>query len=385
MPDSIRPVLIVGAGLSGATIARVLADAAIPVRVIEQSAHPGGMCHTSRDPETGVMIHRHGPHIFHSDNGEVWDFVERFAGFEPYAHGVQAVTGGRTFTFPITLDTMSAFFGEDFTGDTARAHIATLARRYAHEPANFEEKGRATIGDALYEAFFEGYTRKQWGMEPALLPPSVFARIPVRFNRDANYFHHRRIGMPRDGYTAMAAAMLDHPLIEAQFGRRFRPGGQEGYAHTVFTGPIDSWFGHRLGRLAYRTLDFEKRVARGSHQPVAQVNYCDMSVPWTRITEHNRFAAWETHEDSVRFVETSRDCGPDDLPYYPVRLADGDGLFCRYREAAQREGGVSFVGRLATFRYIDMDVAIAEALTAGKELTTCLRKEQSPPAFFGDA
>ena len=376
------PVLIVGAGLSGATVARVLAEHGIAVEVVEQAPHPGGMCHTSRDAQTGVMVHRHGPHIFHCDNDEVWRFVEHFARFEPYAHAVMAITGGKTFGFPITLDTIEAFFGQLFTEAEARDHIAALRRDPGRPPANFEEMGRATVGDALYEAFFHGYTLKQWGVSPASLPAAIFARVPVRFNRNRSYFHHQRVAMPREGYTAMIEAMLAHARIRVDFNRAFTPGAAGGRRHVVYTGPIDSWFGHALGRLSYRTLDFAASIATGSQQPVAQINCCDLSASWTRTTEHNRFAPWERHDQSYCAVETSRDCGPGDTPYYPVRLAGDEALFGRYRAAARREAGVSFVGRLATYRYIDMDVAIAEGLSAGRRLAGALRSGETPPAFF---
>lgn len=377
-------ILVIGAGLSGATVARVLAEAGFAVLVVEQAGHPAGHCHTYRDPETGIMVHAHGPHILHSDNMKVWDFVERFAVLRPYAHSARATTGGRAYPFPINLDTINMFFEREFDAGDARTHLAGLARRYDHEPRNFEEQGRSMIGDALYEAFFRDYTRKQWGVDPARLPASVLRRIPLRFTRNPSYFNHSRVAIPEEGYTAMVAAMLAHARIAVRYGERVEPEQTDGFRHVVYTGPIDAWFGHRFGRLAYRTLDFEIRRQAGTFQDTAQVNYCDMSVPWTRITEFKHFAPWESHADTIYAVETSRDCGTEDTPYYPMRLTDTRARLERYLAAARDVPGVSFIGRLATYRYIDMDVAIAEALDAAREMVRRLHAGETPPALFAE-
>jgi UDP-galactopyranose mutase len=289
-------ILVIGAGLSGATAARVLAESGFAVVVAEAERHPGGHCHTYRDAETGIMVHAHGPHILHSDHPEVWAFIERFARLIPYQHTVRAVAGGQTYPLPITLTTLRQFFGRDFTPAEAQAHLAAAGRTYPQAPANFEEQGRALLGDALYEAFFDGYTRKQWGVAPSRLPASIMRRIPVRFSDNLSYYHHSRVAIPEQGYTAMIAAMLEHPAISVRYGM---VAGQElagRFLHTVYTGPLDAWFGHRLGHLQYRTLDFEACRENGTFQDVAQVNYCDLSVPWTRITEYKHFTTWERHD-----------------------------------------------------------------------------------------
>lgn len=378
-------ILVIGAGLSGATAARVLAEDGFSVAVIEKEPHPGGHCHTYRDSETGIMIHAHGPHILHSDNEDVWSFVERFAEFKPYVHKVQAVTGGRTFPLPITLATIRQFFDRDFTPDEAKAYLSDIARKYPHAPANFEEQGRSLLGDALYEAFFDGYTRKQWGVEPRCLPAAIMKRIPVRFNADPSYFNHKRVAIPADGYTAMVSRMLDHPRISSIYGKEADAEVTSQFLHTIYTGPIDAWFDYCFGRLSYRTLDFELIRAIGTIQDVAQVNYCDLSVPWTRITEHKHFTPWESHTRTVLSRETSRNCEPGDIPYYPLRLAEDQPLIKRYFSAAQEIGGMSFIGRLATYRYIDMDVAIAEALSAARNISTRLRNGADPPTVFASA
>jgi UDP-galactopyranose mutase len=378
-------ILVIGAGLSGATAARVLAESGVAVTIVEQESHPGGHCHTYRDAETGIMLHAHGPHILHSDNAEVWTFLERFAKLHAYTHTVRAVSGGRSYPLPITLPTMRQFFGRDFTPQEAEAHLAAVGRRYPHPPANFEEQGRSVLGDALYEAFFDGYTRKQWGIAPSRLPASILRRIPVRFSEDLSYYRHSRVAIPEDGYTAMIAAMLDHPDISVCCGV---PGNRElasGFLHTIYTGPIDAWFGHAFGRLAYRTLDFQVLRARETFQDVAQVNYCDPSVPWTRITEYKHFTPWERHAATVYVRESSRDCQPGDIAYYPLRLAGDEPLAERYFAEARRSPGVTFVGRLATYRYIDMDVAVAEAVAAARMVVGALKASITPPALPHDA
>jgi UDP-galactopyranose mutase len=375
-------ILVIGAGLSGATAARVLAETGFAVVVVEREGHPGGHCHTYRDAETGIMLHAHGPHILHSDNTEVWAFLGRFARLRPYAHTVRAVTGGRTYPLPITLPTMRQFFGRDFTPEEAEAHLAAVGRRYRDPPANFEEQGRSLLGDALYEAFFDGYTRKQWGIAPSRLPAAILRRIPVRFSENLSYYRHSRVAIPEDGYTAMVAAMLDHPRISVRYGVTGDRELASRFLHTIYTGPIDGWFAHAFGCLSYRTLDFRVLRAKGTFQGVAQVNYCDLSVPWTRIIEHKHFTPWERHAATVYVVETSRDQRAGDIPYYPLRLAGDEPLVSRYFAEARMSPGVTFVGRLATYRYIDMDVAVAEALSAARTVVEALNAGIRPPAIF---
>ncbi|MFN0262345.1 UDP-galactopyranose mutase [Tepidamorphus sp. 3E244] len=375
--------LIVGAGISGATIARVLAEAGANVRVLETEAHPGGNCHTARDAETGIMVHHHGPHIFHSYNPAVWDFVERFADFMPYRHKVVASHDGQHFQIPINLDTINAFFKDQMDSAEAEAFIASRRVVLDHEPRNFEEAALATIGPELYGAFFRGYTRKQWGRAPTDLPAKVFARLPVRFNHDDNYFHHARIAIPREGYTAMTQAMLDHPGIDVQYGcdaAAFR--AEAGFDHTIYTGPLDAYFDHAHGRLAYRTLDFRHERQRGTALPATSVNYPGEDVPQTRITEHKWFAPWESHDETIISYEIPREAGPGDRLYYPVNLADGSSTLSDYVSAARGTSGVSFVGRLATFKYIDMDVAIGLALSAADRIVKHAANGAQIPAFL---
>lgn len=375
--QSSKPVLIVGAGLSGAVIARQLAEAGHDSVVVDQRDHIAGNCHSARDGITNVMVHVYGPHIFHTDDERVWAYVNSFARFMPYTNRVKSTVGGRVFSLPINLHTINQFFNKTMRPDEARAFIAALSEGGPDEPRNFEEQALRFVGRDLYEAFLKGYTEKQWGCSPTDLPASILKRLPVRFNYDDNYFAHRFQGMPEHGYTAMVERILDHPRIDVRLSTAFSREDSAGYAHTFYSGPLDGYFGYALGRLGYRTLDFEAFRHEGDYQGCAVMNYGDPDVPHTRITEHKHFSPWESHEGSVLYRETSRACGPDDTPYYPIRLAGETALLDRYVEQARAERGVTFVGRLGTYRYLDMDVTIREALETAQAYLT----QAEAPAF----
>jgi UDP-galactopyranose mutase len=372
---------IVGAGFSGAVIAHELAAQGYRVTVFDERAHIAGNCHTERDAESGVLMHVYGPHIFHTDNERVWQFVNQFSRFEPYVNRVKALTGGRVFSLPINLLTINQFFGKILNPQQAEAFIADLGDTSIIDPASFEEQALRFVGRELYEAFFKSYTIKQWGVSPSQLPASILKRLPVRFNYDDNYFAHRFQGMPREGYTVIVERLLDHPNITVHLNRSFRREEAAGFGHVFYSGPIDAWFDHSEGRLGYRTLDFEPIRAQGDFQGCAVLNYCDDSVPWTRISEHKHFAPWEAHEKTLCFKEFSRECGPGDIPYYPIRLVEEKALLSRYVDLARREQGVTFVGRLGTYRYLDMDVTIAEALETIDQFLAVGQAGEGMPAF----
>jgi UDP-galactopyranose mutase len=360
------PVLIVGAGLSGAVIARRLAQAGQRSRVIDSRNHVAGNCHTVRDPVTDVMVHIYGPHIFHTDDAQVWEFVNRFATFQPFRHQVRSTVGGQVYSMPVNLLTINQFFSTALSPDQARDLIAGKTETGNDPPISFEDQALRFMGRQLYEAFFRGYTEKQWGCPPDQLPASILKRLPLRFNYDDNYFSHRFQGMPRDGYTAMVAAMLDHPLIDLLLGTGYDAAMADTASHVFWSGSLDGYFGHRLGRLAYRTLDFEQFSHHGDFQGCAVMNYGDRDTPFTRITEHKHFSPWEEHAGSICSREYSRAAGPDDIPYYPVRLVQDKALLSSYVQLAQNTTGVTFVGRLGTYRYLDMDVSIREAMDVAK-------------------
>jgi len=380
--------LLVGAGLSGAVIGRHLAEAGHEVTVVDSRPHVGGNCHTERDADTGVMVHVYGPHIFHTDDAEVWEYVNSFANFLPYKNRVKTTSldpqGERgVFSLPVNLHTINQFFRKTLRPDEAHAFITEeQADTSITDPQTFEEQAMRFVGKDLYEAFFKGYTMKQWGCHPSELPASILKRLPVRFNYDDNYFFHKFQGMPEEGYTAMIEKILDHPGLTVRLETVFDRSQAAEYDHVFYSGPLDGWFGYELGRLGYRTLDFERFTYDGDYQGCAVMNYGEVEVPYTRITEHKHFAPWESHEGSVCYREFSRAAEPEDIPYYPIRQVEEKALLSDYVKLAEETSGVTFVGRLGTYRYLDMDVTIREALDTARGFVQCLEKGEPAPAFF---
>lgn len=371
-----KRICAVGAGFSGAVIARELAEAGLKVLVIDERDHLAGNCHTYRDRESDVMVHAYGPHIFHTADANVWDYVNRFGTMMPYVNRVKANVGGRVYSLPVNLHTINQFFNAAFSPKEALAFIQSKARMDIAEPQSFEEQALKFVGEELYSAFFAGYTRKQWGVEPADLPASILKRLPLRFNYDDNYFNHPFQGMPRDGYTAIVENILSHQNIEIRLSCQFGHLTEE-FEHVFYSGPLDRYFNYDLGRLGYRTLDFEPIRAEGDFQGAAVINYPDSDVPFTRISEHKYFAPWEAErfEKTVAFREYSRYCGNDDIPYYPIRLLKEEQLLRQYEERAAAESNVTFVGRLGTYQYLDMDVTIARAFKAAEGYLKGLKSE----------
>ena len=360
--------LCVGAGFSGAVIARELAEKGHAAHVIDERPHLAGNCHTERDAQTGIQIHKYGPHIFHTVDREVWDYINRFGEMMPYVHRVKATSRGKVYSLPINLHTINQFFGTCMSPAEARDFIDKLGDKSIADPQSFEDQALAFLGKDLYEAFFRGYTLKQWGMEPSELPASILKRLPVRFNYDDNYFDHPYQGMPKNGYTEIVKNILDHPNITVSLGTSFESLDRTAYEHIFYSGPLDRYFDYRLGRLAYRTLEFREIRAKGDFQGTAQMNQSDAEVPFTRITEHKHFTPWESHEDTVCYEEHSRFAEADDTPYYPIRMVKEKALLAEYQALAEKESRVTFVGRLGTYRYLDMDVTIREALEVGRRV-----------------
>ena len=353
---------MVGAGLSGAVIGRKLAEAGHLITVCDERNHIAGNCYTERDTDTGVLVHVYGPHIFHTDDEDVWSYVNRFENFLPFVNRVKTTSGGRVYLLPVNLHTINQFFGKTLRPEEARDFIKSVADSSIEEPATFEEQALKFVGRDLYEAFFKGYTVKQWGCSPTELPASILKRLPVRFNYDDNYFFHRFQGMPENGYTEMVDKILTHERIEVKLNHPFTRSDAHAFDHVFYSGPLDGYFDFELGRLGYRTLDFERFYHDGDYQGCAVMNYGDLEVPYTRITEHKHFSPWETHQKSICYREFSRACAEGDIPYYPIRMANEKALLERYVERAAGEQQVTFVGRLGTYRYLDMDVTIREAL-----------------------
>ena len=379
-----KNIAIVGAGFSGAVIANQLAHAGYNVEIFEARDHIAGNCHSERDEETGVMVHVYGPHIFHTDNERAWEFINRYGSFKPYVNRVKAITNNRVFTLPINLLTINQFFGKTFRPAEAQAFIQSLGDKSIENPTTFEEQALRFVGRELYEAFFKTYTMKQWGLHPSELPASILKRLPVRFNYDDNYFNHKYQGMPADGYTAIVENMLKVPGISVHLSTPFDPAAKTDYDHVFYSGPIDAWFKHVEGRLPYRTLDFEVFRDTGDYQGNAVINYCDDSKSYTRITEHKHFSPWEQHERTICYMEYSRQCEEDDTPYYPIRQAREKAQLEKYVNLAKAETNVTFVGRLGTYRYLDMDVTIHEALLTADKFLETAREKVRMPAFAID-
>lgn len=377
-----KNIAIVGAGFSGAVLARELAESGYNAKVFDSRSHIAGNCHTERDPESGVMVHKYGPHIFHTDNERVWQYLNRFTQFMPYTNRVKTTTHGQVFSLPVNLHTINQFFGKTFSPSEAKEFIESQTDLSIDDPQTFEEQALRFVGPDLYEAFFKGYTQKQWGCSPTKLPASILKRLPVRFNYDDNYFSHKHQGMPRDGYTAIIDRILDHDRIEVKLESFFSRNQCARFDHVFYSGQIDGYFDFQLGRLGYRTLDFEEIRAEGDYQGCAVMNYGDESVPYTRIAEHKYFSPWEEHSKTICYAEYSRRCEEGDIPYYPIRLIEEQEILKRYVELANDEQNVTFVGRLGTYRYLDMDVTVAEALIAAEQFISLQTSAQRIPAFF---
>ncbi|WP_282152203.1 UDP-galactopyranose mutase [Ruegeria atlantica] len=375
--------LMVGAGLSGAVIGRQLAEQGHDVTVVDSRDHIGGNCHTERDADTDVMVHVYGPHIFHTDDEEVWQYVNQYAKFLPYKNRVKTTSRGQVYSLPVNLHTINQFFGKTMRPDEARAFITEeQADTSITDPQSFEEQAMRFVGRDLYEAFFKGYTIKQWGCHPSELPASILKRLPVRFNYDDNYFFHKFQGMPENGYTDMIGGILDHPGITVKLNTMFDRNMADGFDHVFYSGPLDGYFDYELGRLGYRTLDFERFTYDGDYQGCAVMNYGEEEVPFTRITEHKHFSPWETHDGSVCYREFSRAAGPDDIPYYPIRQVKEKALLSEYVALAEETQNVTFVGRLGTYRYLDMDVTIREALETARASSAAIAAKQILKPFY---
>ena len=384
-----KPFLIVGAGFSGAVLARELAlHLNRPIIVIDERPHVGGNCHTERDPATNVLIHKYGPHIFHTDRKEVWDYVHQFDDFGPFVNRVKASIAQGIFSLPVNLHTINQFFGVRLGPEDARRLLASKADTSIGEPQNFEEQALKFLGPELYYAFFHGYTKKQWGCEPRELPASILKRLPVRFNYDDNYYYSPYQGIPRTGYTHIIERILDHPKITVKLGTRFEEGMVSDHEATFYTGPLDGYFNYRYGRLGYRTVFWNSSESVGDFQGTALINYPDVKEPHTRIIEHKHFMPWEKHEKTVVFTEFSKETGPEDVAYYPKRLKADLDLLARYQEVARQEAPAQklfFLGRLATYRYLDMHQIIGEALDFSKQFLAWQAdpKAGSCPVFSG--
>lgn len=355
-------VLIVGAGLSGGVLARSLAEAGVACLVIDRREHTAGMCYSSVDEETGVEVHRFGPHIFHTGSERVWAFVNRFATWYPYVNKIMAVNARGTFSMPINLLTINNLFGKRLTPPQAMAFIETLQDKSITTPRNAEEQLLRFVGREIYETFFRDYSFKQWGVPMSELPADVIKRLPVRMDYNDNYYTDKYQGFPMEGYTALVDNMLRHPLIEVKLNTAYDHAMEREFDHVFYAGPLDEFFGYAAGELSYRTLDFRYERGKGVQQGSGCLNYTDMSVPFTRGHEHCYFSPWQAVDKSVVVYEYSREATRNDDRFYPKRMAGDMERLPAYLELAAQTKGVSFIGRLGCYRYLDMQHVILQAL-----------------------
>ncbi|SDF56781.1 UDP-galactopyranose mutase [Pseudonocardia oroxyli] len=371
--DAQFDLVVVGSGFFGLTIAeRAAAELGKKVLVVERRSHIGGNAYSEPEPETGIEIHRYGAHLFHTSNTRVWEYCNRFTEFTGYQHRVFARVGEQVYAFPMNLALINQFFGKAHTPDEARALIAAQSSEVETAKAeNLEEKAISLIGRPLYEAFVKGYTAKQWQTDPTQLGASIITRLPVRYTYDNRYFNDTYEGLPVDGYTAWLEKMADHPNITVRLDTDYFAIRDElPDVPVVYTGPLDRYFDYSEGELSWRTLDFEieVRTDTGDFQGTPVMNYNDQDVPFTRIHEFRHFHPERDYpkDKTVIVREYSRFAESGDEPYYPVGTPEDRAKLERYRELARKETAnrnVLFGGRLGTYKYLDMHMAIGSALT----------------------
>jgi UDP-galactopyranose mutase len=366
--------LVVGAGYAGSIMAeRLAAERGQRVLVIDRRDHIAGNAYDYYDAH-GVLVHRYGPHIFHTNSEKVVEYLSRFTEWRPYEHRVLANVGDKNVPMPINRTTINMLYGLGFTTDEeVEAFLAERA-----EPVEYirtsEDVVVAKVGRELYEMFFRGYTRKQWQRDPSELHSSVCARIPIRTNEDDRYFTDTFQNMPADGYTAMFERILDHPGIEVRTETDYYDVKDEiEFDHLVWTGPIDGYFDYRFGALPYRSLEFElvnEPTPDGGYlQPTASINEPSEDVPYTRRTEFRWMTGQDRHDSSTYAVEYPRAEGD---PYYPIPRDDTRALYHRYEVLGQDLPNVTFVGRLARYQYLNMDQVVGQALSTAEKLLGAL-------------
>jgi UDP-galactopyranose mutase len=372
--------LIVGAGFAGSVLAERLASQhGARVLLIDRREHVGGNAYDEPNGD-GILYHKYGPHIFHTNSDQVVDYLSQFTKWRPYEHRVRAFVRDRLVPIPINRTTLNELFGLSLkTDDEAAAYLASRAEP-VDEIRTSEDVVINAVGRELYELFFRGYTQKQWGLDPSELDKQVTSRIPTRTNTDDRYFSDTFQAMPLNGYTAMFLAMLDHPLIEKRLGTDFRDirgEARELADRIIYTGPIDEYFDFRFGRLPYRSLKFDHRTLEEEwHQEVAVVNYPDPDVPYTRISEYKHLTGQQHPRTTVTYEYPSAEGDP----YYPIPRAENQALYKRYEALADAMETVTFVGRLATYRYYNMDQIVGQALATFRRIDEKRRAEQRQEA-----
>lgn len=363
-------LVVVGSGFFGLTVAEQAAvRLGARVVVLERREHIGGNAYSYVDPETNIEVHKFGSHLFHTSNARVWEYVNQFTSFNDYRHHVRTVHRGQVYSMPINLGTICAFYGRVMSPAEARSLVAQqVAESLIEVPSNLEEKAVSLIGKPLYEAFIRGYTMKQWQRDPRELPQEIISRLPVRYTYEQRYFNDTWEGLPLSGYSEWLHSMASDDRIDVRTGtdyfdvRHLVPVD----VPVVYTGPIDRYFGYREGELAWRTLDLDiETIPTGDFQGTSVMNYADEEVPHTRVHEFRHLHPERKHhpDRTVIMREYSRSASTADEPYYPVNAVEDRGILARYREAMRHERNVIFGGRLGSYQYLDMHMAIASALS----------------------
>ena len=359
-------LLVVGAGLFGSVVAERIASAGCKVLVIEKRSHIGGNCWSEIDQDTGIECHKYGSHIFHTSNDAVWAYINSFTNFNEYRHTVWTTFKDKVYSLPINLATINSYYRLNLKAFEVDAFIEKERKKeFINNPNNLEEKAISLIGRPLYEAFIKGYTLKQWQQDPKNLPPDIITRLPVRYNYNNRYFNDKFEGIPLCGYGKLFERILDHSNITVQLGTDYL----EVRDHfdgilTLYTGPIDRFFGFKHGVLDWRTINFERKVHEiPDFQGCPVMNYADLDVPFTRIHEFKHYhSERKSTEATITFKEFSSIAGPEDEPYYPVETSRNIGLLELYQKCAQDLKNIWFGGRLGTYHYFDMDDTVATAL-----------------------
>lgn len=359
-------ILIVGSGLFGLTVARRAAkELNMNVLVIEKRSHLGGNAWSSLDTTTGIEVHNYGTHLFHTSNKKVWEFANQISPFRGYRHTVYATLNGLVYQMPVNLNTINQFFNKNFNPMEASRFLEEVSQS-RQKISNFEDKVISVVGPELYEAFYKGYTAKQWGTDPKLLPSEMASRLPVRTTRNNRYFNDTYEGLPSQGYFEFLSNIANDPRIEIllntdyfEIRHSLKPD-----LLTVYTGPIDRYFNYAHGKLGWRTLDFQTECLDVmDFQGTAVMNYPDIEIPFTRIHEFKHLAPERQVISSKTIVarEFSRFSEPGDEPYYPINTEFDRKIYETYREQTKKEENVIFGGRLGSYKYLDMDMAIASA------------------------
>jgi len=376
--------LVVGAGFAGSVIAERLASQhGAHVLLIDRRNHVGGNAYDEPN-EAGILYHKYGPHIFHTNSQQVVDYLSQFTKWRPYEHRVRAIVRDKMVPIPINRTTLNELFGLELETDEEAAEYLASRAQPVEEIKTSEDVVINAVGQELYEMFFRGYTRKQWGLDPSELDKQVTSRIPTRTNTDDRYFGDTFQAMPLDGYTKMFERMVDHPLIDVRTGVDFAELKDRAFEiadHIVYTGPIDEYFDFRFGKLPYRSLKFDHQtLEQEQFQPVAVVNYPDENVPYTRISEYKHLTGQEAPVTTITYEYPSAEGDP----YYPIPRPENQELFKKYEALADATDDVTFVGRLATYRYYNMDQIVGQALATFRRMDDKRSKELSETAVAAE-